>query len=98
MWVLQYTSRQGINAGICFETGLHCPKSGAAPIAFYDHSEKAPASAFHIHLKKAFASAFDSHSFDWIRFSPKKSGSRRNNYRRLPLWYRNQNSSKIVLM
>ena len=86
MWVLQYTSRQGINAGICFETGLHCLISGAAPIAFYDHSEK------------AFASAFDSHSFDWIRFSPKKSGSRRNNYRRLPLWYRNQNSSKIVLM
>ncbi|WP_141720206.1 hypothetical protein [Massilioclostridium coli] len=78
--------------------GLHCLKSVAAPIAFYDHSEKAPAIVFYSHLKKAFASAFDSHSFDWIRFSPKKSGSRRNNYRRLPLWYRNQNSSKIVLM
>lgn len=40
MWVLQYTSRKGINAGSCFGMELHRLKSRAPTSAFYDHSKK----------------------------------------------------------
>ena len=36
-------TRQGINAGSCFRTGLHRLKSGAPPTAFHNHIKKTPA-------------------------------------------------------